>query len=1450
MLAPTGPLQAGSEATVAERGWLGVGVIVPRRALLAIALLSLAIAAALSLSVSREHSSVIPHARRGSPSQKGLPVALRAPVSQALGADTAAYRVSLVDGSLEAANPAQRLRMSFSRSGVRISSGKTQVGLSLHAAGYGSSLQPLGAVSAGLTANRVIYRHRGLSEWFANAPLGLEQGFTVASTPSASGATTLTLSLGLSGNARVAMAPGGQSITLGHRGGPSLRYAGLTATDASGRTLRSWFELRGGEVLLRVDARQARYPLRIDPLFQQAKLTGGEEVGAGEMGFSVALASDGNTALVGALSDNNEVGAAWVFVRSGSTWTQQGPKLTGEHETGAGRFGSSVALSADGNTALIGGEGDSVEVGAAWVFTRSGATWTQQGKKLTGSGEVGTGRFGWSAALSADGNTALIGGPGKFENGTAVGAVWVFTRSGATWSQQGEKLTGTGEIEQGEFGVSAALSADGNTALIGTRLDNASAGAAYLFTRSGGIWTQQGGKLTGAGEIGLGELGESVALSAEGNTALVAGPGDNNGRGAAWVFLRSGSTWSQQGGKLTGNGEVGEGELGGSVALSSNGNIALIGGPADNNEVGAAWLFARSGANWTQQGEKLTAVNEFGKGYFGDAVALSSEATTALIAAPVDSQGVGAAWVFVAPMPPIVETGAASAITETSATLNASVNPAGNEVTECKFEYGTTASYGSGAPCTPAPGSGGAPVAVSASVTGLSENTTYHFRISASHAIGTSKGTDQTLKTLPRAASVGECKVVKVTQTTATLCATVNPNGSEVSACSFEYGPTTSYGSIAACAPAPGSGTSPVEVHAEVSGLSPNTTYHFRVSATNADGTSKGADQTLKTLPNPPTLGECVVKATQTTATFCATVNPNGSEVTECKFEYGTTTSYGSTVPCSPAPGSGTSPVEVHAEVTGLSPNAIYHFRVSVTNAGGNSVGSDHTVKTLLPNAPTPGRCKVVKVTQTSATLCATVNPNGGNVSECIFEYGPTTAYFFTVPCSPSPGSGTSPVEVRAEVTGLSPNTTYHFRVSVTNAGGIGEGADETVKTLPNAPTVKTEAASSIGPTAAILNASVNPNGGNVGGCELEYGTTTAYGSSAPCSPSPGSGESAVAVSAAVGDLSSSTTYHFKVVANNAGGKSEGEDKTLTTLPAATPIVATTAASSLTRTLAGLNGTVNPNGSTVSDCHFEYGPSTSYGSSAPCASLPGSGESAVPATASLGNLSPGATYHFRISATNADGTSSGSDQTFTTLAALPTPHWYKNGTKLPLGETSPLIGWGTLTLESSAATATCHTAEGASVENSGGAARTEVLLLATYECKPVAGNCTGGEARATPKHLPWNGTVLEEGVEGSEEFREEGWGVELSLECFKGGINSSSEPFKTGPVLAEVGTSTPAWLNGTTATKPSELSFDASSGHLYAEVGKAAVKGTTKGKLKFVGYQDNASTPLITLAKP
>src|ERR1019366_3282360 len=126
---------------------------------------------------------------------------------------------------------------------------------------------------------------------------------------------------------------------------------------------------------------------------------------------------------------------------------------------------------------------------------------------------------------------------------------------------------------------------------------------------------------------------------------------------------------------------------------------------------------------------------------------------------------------------------------------------------------------------------------------------------------------------------------------------------------------------------------------------------------------------------------------------------------------------------------------------------------IVATNSSGESKGSDETF-TTLPNPPTVVTKAASSLTQTTATLNATVNPNGGNVSKCEFEYGTTIAYGKTATCTPSPGSGSSPVEVSAAVTGLLANTPYHFRISATNAGGESKGSDETLKTPPNPPTV------------------------------------------------------------------------------------------------------------------------------------------------------------------------------------------------------------------------------------------------------------------------------------------------------------------------------------------------------------------------------------------------------------
>ncbi len=618
-----------SDALVGAMQWR-----VPRRSVVhALLATCLTLAVAGAWFAFGDHSAPAPartavHAR----GLASLPTSLQPMASSAVGASRANFAVR----GLRATTG--HLTTAFARSGPIVSAGGATLRLHVAGIGRGDSISALPTASPAASKNQVLYQRGRVTEWYRNGPLGLEQGFTVAHRPTA-GAGQLTISEQLTGALRARLS--GSGIQLSRAGHSLLRLDQLSATDATGRALRSHFELSGSSVLLRIDDAGATYPVKVDPMISQAQLGPGDTQWH-EFGYSVALSSDGNTALIGG-PGLAIAGEAWVFTRSGSTWTQQ-TTLTPSDSTGNGSFGWTVALSSNGNTALIGGPGDNSNKGAAWVFTRSGSTWTQQGSKITPSDETGNGQFGSSAALSSDGNTALIGGYG--DNSTN-GAAWVFTRSGSTWTQQGSKITPSDESGSGAFGTSAALSSDGTTALIGGPLDSSSSGAAWVFTNSGSGWSEVS-KLTVAGG---GQFGTSVALSSDGETALIGAPRDgssNNppGVGAAYAFVNSGSSWSQQGPKLVPNDIQPAAEpimFGQSVSLSGDGNTALIGAPNYNNPdesgltlgQGAAELFTRSGSTWTQAQPKTPGPFAAASG-FGWSAALSSDNTTALVGAPQD----------------------------------------------------------------------------------------------------------------------------------------------------------------------------------------------------------------------------------------------------------------------------------------------------------------------------------------------------------------------------------------------------------------------------------------------------------------------------------------------------------------------------------------------------------------------------------------------------------------------------------------------------------------------------------------------------------------------------------------------------------------------------------------------------------------------------------------------
>jgi hypothetical protein len=278
----------------------------------------------------------------------------------------------------------------------------------------------------------------------------------------------------------------------------------------------------------------------------------------------------------------------------------------------------------------------------------------------------------------------------------------------------------------------------------------------------------------------------------------------------------------------------------------------------------------------------------------------------------------------------------------------------------------------------------------------------------------------------------------------ATMKTIVNPNGTLVLSCTFEYGLTEAYGTKVPCND-PGFGKEPVSVGAEAVGLAPDTTYHYRVTATNEGGTTVGPDQTFKTLIDKAVPATGGASALQTTATLEGTVNPLGNPMTACYFEYGSGPGYGAQAPCASLPGASASPVPVSGPVGGLTPNSSYHYRLVAVNAGGTEYGGDRQFATL-PKAPVMTTGAATLVGADRARISGTVNPEGSLV-RYQFDYGPTTAYGKATPSATAVGSEV--IKVAENITGLQPATTYHYRFSATSVGGTTHGPDLTFTTGP-----------------------------------------------------------------------------------------------------------------------------------------------------------------------------------------------------------------------------------------------------------------------------------------------------------------------------------------------------------------------------------------------------------------
>jgi hypothetical protein len=432
-----------------------------------------------------------------------------------------------------------------------------------------------------------------------------------------------------------------------------------------------------------------------------------------QFGFTVALSGDGNTMAVGTTAESSaakgvngnqsdhsalNAGAVYVFTRSGGNWVQQA-YLKASNAKASDQFGASLALSGDGNTLAVGATGESSSAtgvngnqadtsmagsGAVYVFTRSGAAWSQQAYvKASNTGEKEDGdQFGYSVALSSDGNTLATGAIAEKSAATGIngdqtnkaadgsGAVYVFTRNGGTWAQQAYVKPWNTTVRGALFGYSVGLSGNGDTMAVGTYDEDRGKGAVYIFARKDGKWAQQN-RLTASNAEGGDSLGCAISISDDGNT-VVAGAFDedsllrgiqppNEGSndaasdvstGAAYVFVRNGAAWTQQAFIKATNTRLND-QFAWALSLSRDGNTLAVGAHLEDSgatglngdqedasaeDSGAVYVYARSGTTWTPVAY-VKAPNTKASAEFGISLALNADGKVLAVGAFKEGSG-------------------------------------------------------------------------------------------------------------------------------------------------------------------------------------------------------------------------------------------------------------------------------------------------------------------------------------------------------------------------------------------------------------------------------------------------------------------------------------------------------------------------------------------------------------------------------------------------------------------------------------------------------------------------------------------------------------------------------------------------------------------------------------------------------------------------------------------
>jgi hypothetical protein len=955
-----------------------------------------------------------PPSVRGDAAWKELDRSERASLMAAF--ELARYEARAIDGAsptVAVSNPEHDIRATFGTDEVRLRAGSAALRLRPMGIGYGSQLQPMTHLATRSHGARVeLDRDSHVTEWWNNRKSGLEQGFTVRQAPQGRrDGAWLRVALAVDGDLAPSVSADGQSATfVAADGSVRLQYDHLQVFDATGRTLPSRMSADAGVLSLETDDRAAVYPVTIDPIFTSPILGRGTYVKATNSGaldaFGWSVAIDGDTAVVGAYAedgtgtgsnppdDNNgfDRGAAYVFVRSSGVWSSQA-YLKASNPGDYDYFGWTVAVS--GDTIVVGapledGSGtgqnpepddNALDSGAVYLFTRSGTVWSQQAYLKSFNAEAYD-FFGWSVDIS--GNTLAVGALLEDGNGSGVnpdenngnpdtGAAYVFERSGSDWNHQAY-VKASNPDGSDQFGhvvaldvdtlVVTSIGEDSNGTGInpdGSNNDAPDAGAAYVFVRSSGEWSQQA-FLKAFNTNTDDQFGYSVDVS--GDTIVIGAgqedgggtnvnPADNNNMfdaGAAYVFVRNGGSWSQQA-YLKSPSPFTEDWFG--VSVSIDGDLIVVGtyledgsgsgvNPPEDELTGAAgavYAFSRIGTTWTPE-LYLKSSNPGFVDYFGIAVAVSGD--TVIVGAygedgsgtgvspPFNNDGLDSGAVYISSPPSLpsapTNVGGTPGDQQVSVTFTPPANDGGLAITS----YTVTSSPG-GVQATGAT----SPVLV----TGLTNGTPYTFTVVATTELGNSPASAPSGSITPRTVPSAPTDAAATggnAQATVTFTASTSNGGS----------PITGYTVISDPAGGVDSNAGSLSTSHVVTGLTNGVSYTFTVVATNAAGNSapSAASNSVTPVgpPDAPTAVTATTGNTQATVTFAESANNGGSPIT------------GYTVTSSPAGGvdTGAGTTSTTHVITGLTNGVKYTFTVVATTALGSSEPSAPSNE-VTPRAPT-----------------------------------------------------------------------------------------------------------------------------------------------------------------------------------------------------------------------------------------------------------------------------------------------------------------------------------------------------------------------------------------------------------------------------------------------------------------------------------------------------------------